>query len=166
MMPAISPRAWATPARLFMACSAWRNTCTRWTKTLSSINGSSRKRAGDSIGFSRRVLATDSAIKVQLAAVGAIAARVLKESDARLAAYSLKLAQADWHFACAGMSETNATNSKELWRGTFDSDNVEHEAASVGVLASVDLWRVTGNQQYADKAVELARIILDSQQRK
>ncbi|HZR20053.1 MAG TPA: glycoside hydrolase family 9 protein [Verrucomicrobiae bacterium] len=100
------------------------------------------------------------------AAAEAIAARVLKESDARLAAYSLKLAQADWHFACAGMSETNATNSKELWRGTFDSDNVEHEAASVGVLASVDLWRVTGNQQYADKAVELARIILDSQQRK
>ena len=33
------------------------------------------------------------------------------------------------------------------------------------MLASVDLWRATGNQRYADKAVELARIILDSQQR-
>jgi hypothetical protein len=98
------------------------------------------------------------------AAAEAIAARVLKESDPRLAAYSLKMAEADWRFACAGMSVTNWT--KELWRGNFDSDNVEHEAASVGVLASVDLWLATGNQpRYADKAVELASIILASQER-
>ena len=98
-------------------------------------------------------------------AAEAIAARVLKESDPRLAAYSLKMAEADWRFACAGMSATNAT--KELWRGNFDSDNVEHEAASVGVLASVDLWLATGNQpRYAAKAVELASIILASQERK
>jgi len=98
-------------------------------------------------------------------AAEAIAARVLKESDPRLAAHALKLAEADWRFACAGMSATNATN--ELWRGNFDSDNVEHEAASVGVLASVDLWLATGKQQsYADKAVELANIIVASQERK
>ena len=48
---------------------------------------------------------------------------------------------------------------------TFDSDDVEHEVASAGVSASVDLWRATGEQQYEDKAVELAKIILDSQQR-
>ena len=99
-------------------------------------------------------------------AAEAIAARVLKESDPRLAAYALKIAKADWRFACEGLSETNAVISKELWRGTFDSDNVEHEVASVGVLASVDLWQVTGNQRYADKAIELARIILASQERK
>jgi hypothetical protein len=75
------------------------------------------------------------------------------------------MAEADWRFACAGMSATNATNG--LWRGNFDSDNVEHEAASVGVLASVDLWLASGKQErYAKKAVELARIILDSQERK
>jgi hypothetical protein len=96
-------------------------------------------------------------------AAEAIAARILKESDQRLAAYSLKMAEADWRFACAGMSATNATS--ELWRGTFDSDNVEHEVASVGVLASVDLLQATGNQRYADKAIELAKIILDSQER-
>jgi len=99
-------------------------------------------------------------------AAEAIAARVLKESDARLAAYSLKMAEADWSFACAGISATNATNPKDFWRGTFDSDNVEHETASVGVLASVDLWQVTGNQRYADQAIELANIILASQERK
>jgi hypothetical protein len=96
----------------------------------------------------------------------AIAARVLKESDPRLAAYCLKMAEADWRFACDGSAATNATNSKDIWRGTFDSDNVEIEPASVGVLASVDLWQATGKQPYADKAIELARIILASQQRK
>ena len=91
---------------------------------------------------------------------------MLKESDPRLAAYCLKMAEADWRFARAGMAATNATAPSELWRGTFDSDNVEHETAAVGVLASVDLWQVTGSQRYADKAIELAGIILASQERK
>ncbi len=98
------------------------------------------------------------------AAAEAIAARVLKESDPRLAAYSLKIAEADWGFACSGMSATNATS--ELWRGTFDSDNVELETPAVGVLASMDLWQATGSQRYADKAIELAKIILASQERR
>ena len=97
-------------------------------------------------------------------AAEAIAARVLKDSDPRLAAYSLKMAEADWRFACAAMPVTNATS--ELWRGTFDSDNVELETPAVGVLASVDLWQITRAQAYADKASELAKIILASQQRK
>jgi len=97
----------------------------------------------------------------------AIAARILKELDPRLAAYSLRMAEADWRFGCAGMSATNAPSTNQLWRGTFDSDEVEHEvAASAGVLASVDLWQATGREPYADKAIELARIILASQERK
>ena len=100
------------------------------------------------------------------AAAEAIAARVLKESDPRLSAYCLKMAEADWRFALAGLSATNATASRERWRGTFDSDNVEHETAAVGVLASVDIWQVTRNQRYADTGVELAGIILASQERK
>ena len=99
-------------------------------------------------------------------AAEAIAARVLKESDPRLAAYCLKMAEADWRFALAGLTPTEATQTGGLWRGTFDSDNVEHETAAVGVLASVDLWQATGNRRYADKAVELAETILASQQRK
>jgi hypothetical protein len=43
---------------------------------------------------------------------------------------------------------------------------VEHEVAAEGVLASVDLWKATGDQRYADKAVELAEIILASQERR
>jgi Glycosyl hydrolase family 9/Cellulase N-terminal ig-like domain len=97
--------------------------------------------------------------------VEAIAARVLKQSDPRLAAYSLKMAKADWQFAVAGMAKPDVQSPKEIWHVTFDSDDVEHEVASAGVQASVDLWRATGDQQYEDKAVELARTILDSQQR-
>ena len=99
------------------------------------------------------------------AAAEAIAARVLKPSDARLAAYSLQMAEADWRFACDGMSATHAVAAPGVWRGTFDSDNVEHETASAGVLASVDLWQATGEERYAAKAVELAKIILASQER-
>ncbi|HXJ74903.1 MAG TPA: glycoside hydrolase family 9 protein, partial [Candidatus Dormibacteraeota bacterium] len=99
------------------------------------------------------------------AAAEAIAARVLKESDSRLAAYSLSMAEADWRFACEGMTGSNAVTGKGLWRGTFDSDAVEHETAAVGVLASVGLWQVTRDPRYADKAIGLASIILTSQER-
>jgi hypothetical protein len=99
-------------------------------------------------------------------AAEAIAYRVLKQSDPRLAAYSLKMAEADWRFAVAGMAEAGAQTTQERFHVSFDSDGVVHERASEGVLASVDLWRATGDQRYADEAVELARIILDSQERK
>ena len=96
-------------------------------------------------------------------AAEAIASRALKQRDPRLAAHALKMAEADWGFAVARMADPITT---DLFRATLDSDNVAYDAASTGVVASVDLWRATGNQRYADKAVELARIIVDSQQRK
>ncbi len=96
----------------------------------------------------------------------ALAARVLKENDPRLAAYALKMAQADWQFAVAGMAAADAPASKERYQVSFDSANVAHLAHAEGVLASVELFRATGDQRYMDKAAELARVILDSQQRK
>ncbi len=103
-------------------------------------------------------------------AVEALAYRVLKERDPRLAAYSLKMAEADWSFAVAGMANrdtpwTGAKSFQDIWRVTFDSENVVHEVASTGVLASVNLWRATGDRRYADKAAELGRMIFESQQR-
>ncbi len=99
-------------------------------------------------------------------AAEAIAYRVLKQSDPRLAAYSLKMAEADWRFAIAGMTGAGAQTPRDWWQTSFDSAGVLHEPASLGVLASVDLWRATGDQRYEDKAVELARVILDSQERR
>src|SRR5438132_12219414 len=101
-------------------------------------------------------------------AAEAIASRALKQRDPRLSAYALKMAEADWRFAVAGMADPAGASPipPDLYRVTFDSDNVAYDVAATGVVASVDLWRATGNQRYADKAVELARIIVDSQQRK
>ncbi len=99
-------------------------------------------------------------------AAEALAARVWRERDPGLAAYCLKMAEADWRFAVAGMADTAAGTTQDRFHVSFDSAGVVHERASAGVLASVDLWRATGNQEYADKAVELARTILDSQERK
>ena len=64
------------------------------------------------------------------------------------------------------MASNNTAAVKQPWRGTFDSDNVEHEVAAMGVMASVDLWRATGSRRYADAAAELAATILASQERK
>jgi hypothetical protein len=100
----------------------------------------------------------------QAAAVEAIAARVVKDRDERLSKFALKMAEADWTFAVAGMA--NVKPSKEIWRGSFDSDNVQHELASQAIIASIDLWKATGNKKYADKAIELSAVITESQQRK
>ncbi len=97
-------------------------------------------------------------------AVEAIAYRVLKAADPRLANYALKMAEADWTFALAGMADVKP--SKEIWRGSFDSDNVEHELASRAIIASIDLWKATYDKKYADKAIELSQTIINAQQRK
>jgi hypothetical protein len=93
-----------------------------------------------------------------------IAYRVLKDRDPRLAANALKMAEEDWKFGVAGIAAMKKTD--QLWRVTFDSDNVAHDVASSGALASLELWRATGEQRFADKAFELARVMMDSQQRK
>ncbi|MCK5705943.1 MAG: glycoside hydrolase family 9 protein, partial [Cyclobacteriaceae bacterium] len=99
-------------------------------------------------------------------AVEALAFRVLKDDDPRLAAYTLKMAEEDWGYAVEGMAATKAQPNKSIFRGTFDSDNVEHEVVSLGIRASVDLWKATGNQQYREKAAEWAKVIVNSQQQR
>jgi hypothetical protein len=107
----------------------------------------------------------DPFVNFLASAAEAIAARVLKDSDPRLAAYSLRMAEADWRFAVEGMAKAGPP-STERFHVAFDSAGVVHEIASEGALASVELWRATGDRHYADKAAELARVILDSQERK
>jgi hypothetical protein len=96
----------------------------------------------------------------------AIAYRVLKEKDPRLAVYSLKMAEADWQFAVEKLVLDEETDSTASWSVTFDSGNILHEVASAGILASVELWYATGDSCYARKGIELAKFILESQQRK
>ena len=100
------------------------------------------------------------------AASEAVAARVLKERDPRMAAYALRMAEQDWSYGIEGLERAGAHQSKEIFSGSFDSAGVVHEPLSIAVLAGVDLFRLSGNRAYADKAVTFARTILDSQERR
>jgi hypothetical protein len=95
----------------------------------------------------------------RVAAVEALAARVLKDVDPQLANRSLATAKEDWKFAVDGLKTAPAL--PEIY-GQKD----ELERISFGAIASIDLYRATGEQRYADEAVDLGDQILASQERK
>jgi hypothetical protein len=83
------------------------------------------------------------------AAVAAYAARVLADSDADRAAECLSAAQED-HAA--------TLDARDDW-----SDATRDEAA-FGALASVELYRATGREQYADEAARFGRLLVQCQE--
>lgn len=91
------------------------------------------------------------------AAAEAIAYRVLKDSDPRLAARALQIAEEDWSHAIVGVEGPSTWHTP-----AFAATRLE--LAGIGVTASLELYRATRNQKYAAKAVELARTIVESQQ--
>jgi hypothetical protein len=95
----------------------------------------------------------------RVTAVEALAARMLKDSDPELANKSLHIAEEDWKFAIDGLK--TAPPLAEVY-GSKD----ELELDSYGVIASVELFRATGDQLYADEAHRLGDLILASQERK
>lgn len=94
------------------------------------------------------------------AAAEALATRVLKNSDAEISRESLNSAKEDWKFAVAG-----ANTAKNAGGDEENPANSPLETASIGVLASLELFKATNEQIYADKAFELSEIIINSQQR-
>jgi Glycosyl hydrolase family 9/Cellulase N-terminal ig-like domain len=93
----------------------------------------------------------------RVAAVEALAARVLKKSNPELALRSLRTAEQDWNYAVEGLK--TAAPLPEVY-GAQD----ELERISFGAIASVDLYRATGEQRYADEAFKLGDLILASQE--
>src|SRR5258708_8381483 len=93
----------------------------------------------------------------RVAAVEALAARLLKESNPELAIRSLRTAEQDWNYAIDGLK--TAAPLPEIY-GAKD----ELERISFGAIASVDLYRATGEQRYADEAFKLGDLILASQE--
>ncbi|MGC1619749.1 MAG: glycoside hydrolase family 9 protein [Candidatus Acidiferrum sp.] len=93
----------------------------------------------------------------RVAAVEALAARVLKESNPELATRSLRTAEQDWNFAVEGLQ--TVAPLPEVY-GAQD----ELERISFGAIASVDLFRATGEQRYADEAFKLGDLIVASQE--
>jgi hypothetical protein len=100
---------------------------------------------------------------LEAAGAEALAWRVLKESDPRLAAYALAMAKEDWGYGIANLAR--APKAAGLFRGNFDSDNVEDEFPSVAILAATELFKATGERVYADTAVRFASYITNAQQR-
>ncbi len=94
----------------------------------------------------------------RVAGVEALAARVLKESDPKLANRSLATAKDDWKYAVEGLK--TAPPPAEVY-GAQD----ELERISFGAIASVDLFEATGDRMYADEAISLGSLILQSQER-
>jgi hypothetical protein len=92
------------------------------------------------------------------AAAEAIAARVLRSDEPDLAARSLRTAEEDWRYAIVGV-EGPSTWSTPAFAAT------RLELAGIGATASLELYRATHEQMYADKAVELAKVIVASQQK-
>jgi hypothetical protein len=92
------------------------------------------------------------------AAAEAIAYRVLKDSDPALAAKALRIAEDDWKYAIVGVEGPSTWHTP-----AFAATRME--LASIGVTASVELYRATRKKVYADKAFELARTIVDAQQK-
>jgi len=92
------------------------------------------------------------------AAAEAIAARVLKKVDPTLAARALSTAEDDWKYAIAGV-EGPSTWSTPAFAAT------RVELAGIGATASIELYRATQKKIYADKAAELAKVIVASQQK-
>ncbi len=91
------------------------------------------------------------------AAAGALAYRVLEDSDPELARRALRTAEEDWRYAIAGV-EGPATWHTPAFAAT------RVELAGIGITASLELFRATGVRKYADQAVELARVVVASQQ--
>lgn len=91
------------------------------------------------------------------AAAAAIGYRVLKDRDPALAARSLAVARDDWEHAIVGIEGPSTWHTP-----AFAASRME--LAGIGITASLELYRATGEAKYRDKAVELGRIVMASQQ--
>jgi hypothetical protein len=92
------------------------------------------------------------------AALEALASQVLLSSDPELARRSLATAKEDWKFAVDGLK--NAPPVPEVYG---QADNLER--VSFGVIASIEMYKATGDPIYAQEGVDLGNQILASQER-
>lgn len=90
------------------------------------------------------------------AAAEALAAMVLEDEDPILSLYCLKAAKEDWQFAIDALA---ASDYSETYRHFPDV-----QLNGTGALASIELYRATGDSKYAEKAFEQAMVIMNCQQ--
>lgn len=85
------------------------------------------------------------------AAVAAHASRVLKDADPRRADLSLKAAREDYRATLAKRSDWSVTTRDE---------------AAFGALASVELYRATGDLSYEEQAARFGRLLIQCQEQR
>lgn len=90
------------------------------------------------------------------AAAEALAAMVLKDEDPILSSYCLKAATEDWQFAIDTLSDSDYSETFRHFP--------EVQLHGTGALASIELYRATGDKKYAEKAFEQAKVIMRCQQ--
>jgi hypothetical protein len=112
---------------------------------------------GDADDRSREAL-NNANVNYLAASAEAIAYQALKSRDPALAARALHTAEQDWEYAVEGKDTAETQHTPAF-------ATVEMELASVGILASLELYEATGKPRYADKARELAEIVLASQRK-
>ncbi|MGH9586839.1 MAG: glycoside hydrolase family 9 protein, partial [Acidobacteriaceae bacterium] len=95
---------------------------------------------------------------LRVAALEALASRVLKDSDPELARRSLATAKEDWHYAVEELK-----TAPPVPNVYGEKDNLER--ISFGAIASIDLYKATRDPMYAQEAVKLGSQILASQER-
>ena len=94
-------------------------------------------------------------------AAEAIAYRLFREQDPFFARFCLESAQSDWRYALDRFD-----HRQKLEDGPIPTrDERRLDTAAAGLVASVGLLQATGDEQYAETAVQLARIVMSFQQR-
>ncbi|HWD41650.1 MAG TPA: glycoside hydrolase family 9 protein [Fimbriimonas sp.] len=129
------------------------NTMDRWTD---GIEGT----PDDMVGDARR----DPIADLTCASDEAIAYRVLAKSDPILAAHSLRMAKEDWKFGTDELDHPSRPRPRRDNPMANMFGTSQCEMAANGALASLELWKSTGERQFADKAVEYGRTVLACQE--
>lgn len=129
------------------------NTMDRWTD---GIQGT----PDDMLADTRK----DANVDFACASVEAVAARVLAKTDPVLADRSLQMAKEDWAFGIEmldrpGPSRSNRPNPMANVFGTSPCETNANAA-----LASIELWKATGEQKYADKAIACGNFVVSCQE--
>ena len=129
------------------------NTMDRWTD---GILGT----PDDMLADARKDLNVDFAC----ASDEAIASRVLAKEDPVLAAHSLDLAKEDLTFGTEALDHPDPARSFRPNAIANQFATSRCETAANAALASIELWKSTGDRKYADKAVSYGNFVVSCQE--
>lgn len=131
------------------------NTMDRWTD---GILGT----PDDMLAVPRRDLNTD----FTCAADEAIAYRVLAKTDPVLAVHSLDLAKEDWAFGAESLDRAGPGRPVRPNPGASLFGTSQCESQANAAVASLELWKSTGDRKYMEKAIACGKYILSCQETK